>query len=1013
MIERLKEVINIEATTIADGDFLLTHVPFENLFLYEKGTRVSEKSISEEQFYTEQLLEHEDEHKFVIVQGSPGCGKSHLIRWMYERFRKECDPQREAILFISRSRNTLQDAIEQILKSDIFSDDIKNHELKRIKDAHKGRTGEELSRQIAFEFCQAVHRDDNNDNCVVDRRCRDWLKVFLLDPFIQEKFLLCAKGPVERIHARLEYTEGSEVDFDESPIFTEASFAMDVAAMSKLKDTSSRAAEFTIKLGEFLNTRADKDAQRAKIAAYLNSKISEVIENSILYNATDFRKLFQALRKQLKQQGKNLTLFIEDITSLSGLDRALMEELIANHQTPENADYCRITSFLGTTQKVYDDSIPTNYKDRVTTNILIKEATVLGEIDKLAQFAARYMNAINLNKAVVDRWALSGAKPQNAPLSNANVDIKWSLVDIGGRIISIYPFNKRALWNLYQTIAEDRRTPRMFLRSVLRHVLANWCTLGKERFLLEENIFSNGEIKVPIWFEPIEMQLNKNYNVDYEIPRGILLRIWGNRTTQKVGDCVGEVEKAIFENFGIPTDIFDQKEGANQPPVLTGTGAGTGNPPPPLPPTTDEYQKLCNKLTEWFEKKEELAEHIELRDLMRQRILDAIDWEAEGVSPQFVRLFDDRYRLSVEGQKAGMGAMTYTIKRSDDALFALMAVAAYRYRGNRSWDTGDGGVSYINFMVWFEKNKADIIYHVKNPKGALTDVGYLNIVSEYGCKLLTGQVKPNMSEDELYVALCEDIKPVVSIGHSETWRDTQKLISEKGVDLHRNNLGYFSKNWGDILKESMQYRFLDAHEIYCEIENFKKAKFDLAKIELPSGFADEKIYGLPIYIIAALVKRLDSLASAEKKLVEDSTMILRAAIGEDYSKEVIGEAINEISLFLNFLGNELNLAYTVDDYLPLSNRQIKPEILSEQLVLIRELSSELTNQQLISKLTEVDISFLLLCSDVFRKFNALIMEKKNLLKGGGTAADVTELAKVRKNVKDEAAQMKKLIGGGI
>lgn len=87
-----------------------------------------------------------------------------------------------------------------------------------------------------------------------------------------------------------------------------------------------------------------------KIANYLNQFVNDVIQRCAGIEPGDFRDIFQDIRKELYRIGKNLTLFIEDVTSFTGVDDALLDALIVEH-TGMNAgeNLCRISSIVGTT----------------------------------------------------------------------------------------------------------------------------------------------------------------------------------------------------------------------------------------------------------------------------------------------------------------------------------------------------------------------------------------------------------------------------------------------------------------------------------------------------------------------------------------------------------------------------------------------------------------------------------------------------------------------------------------
>ena len=62
--------------------------------------------------------------------------------------------------------------------------------------------------------------------------------------------------------------------------------------------------------------------------------------------------IFAHLRRDLKKQGKNLTIFIEDFTGFTGIDQELITALSYEHGG-DYQDLCRVTSVIGITNDYY------------------------------------------------------------------------------------------------------------------------------------------------------------------------------------------------------------------------------------------------------------------------------------------------------------------------------------------------------------------------------------------------------------------------------------------------------------------------------------------------------------------------------------------------------------------------------------------------------------------------------------------------------------------------------------
>ena len=110
------EVVRIDTITSSQGDFLATHVPFKKIQTLKKFETNSsnEKYYSEEDIYNNIILNPKNKHQFMLVIGSSGAGKSHLIRWFDAKLEQN-KPENEVVLFVRRSDNNLKGTIKQLL----------------------------------------------------------------------------------------------------------------------------------------------------------------------------------------------------------------------------------------------------------------------------------------------------------------------------------------------------------------------------------------------------------------------------------------------------------------------------------------------------------------------------------------------------------------------------------------------------------------------------------------------------------------------------------------------------------------------------------------------------------------------------------------------------------------------------------------------------------------------------------------------------------------------------------
>ena len=66
------------------------------------------------------------------------------------------------------------------------------------------------------------------------------------------------------------------------------------------------------------------DVMPVRLADYMNTLVNEVIQTCAGLEPGDFEQVFVEIRKEIKRQGKNLTLLIEDIIAFTGVNVALL-----------------------------------------------------------------------------------------------------------------------------------------------------------------------------------------------------------------------------------------------------------------------------------------------------------------------------------------------------------------------------------------------------------------------------------------------------------------------------------------------------------------------------------------------------------------------------------------------------------------------------------------------------------------------------------------------------------------
>ena len=636
--KRVSEVIRNDIMSAQKEDFLAVHTPFRNLRYSLQGNK-NEKTLDDRSFLIKELLGKRHDHNLIVIRGDTGSGKSHLIRWLKEKYILEVDAGSEAILFIERHQNSLQSTLMQIINSGLFGD-RNTDDLKKLAQSRQSLDMEGLNLRVIHEFAQAAdlaYRED--ETLPLERKYLRKVHDFLVDEVVRES-LAISGGAVERICNRLNPINKMERQ-EKAPQFTADDFAFcaDKKHEMKRKGSSSNAVE----LAEDLSDRKRGKDLRVKLAEFLNTLLETVVENVSQLSTGDLKQIFLSLRQELKAQGRNLTIFVEDITAFSGLDRALMDVLITEHRgTEEKEKYCRLVSIVGITEDFYQSQLRDNYRERITCLVLTNDALFNQEQDVL-EMSARYINAIyqpsdNLKKWLEDK----DGDETELPLAQLPPEHFWGTYRLDDdRLFPLYPFNQQLILRIYDSL--DNKSPRIFLRA-LAEILNNYhsSATANQSFPPPINEFV-ATYDIPQLQSGHEQQV-LTQGGEHGNRLLTLLRGWGDGTAfSQVTNgkrTVGGLVEEVFAAFSLP---FIEGNPEDSKPVGAPIKLGKPNLPnenkvPKRREETkyegrDSQTEAFNKLrVNWkSENGDKLVSFRQLRDDMLGFIVDSIDWENEGV----------------------------------------------------------------------------------------------------------------------------------------------------------------------------------------------------------------------------------------------------------------------------------------------------------------------------------------------------------------------------------------------
>lgn len=834
--KRISQVLRIDSIDSTDSDFLATHVPLRKIVVSTKsGDRFKEDYKSEEDIYND-IFDNEltrSEHQFVIVEGSSGAGKSHFIRWLYAMLSAK-EEKDDVVLLIRRSDNTLKGTIRQLLEIKEVKEISNKEAYERLVKANQTITENKFKSTIYHQFIVEIENDTSE---ALGNSKRKKLIALLSNSTFQER-LMSAGGPIDRIYSKI-ISSSSGVDLDLIAQFCKADLTLDIDFIYQLDDADKKAQDFANSLLE-----GDDDEFIQKITDYMNSFVETVIQTSAGIEPGDFQQIFKEIRQELKRKGKNLILLVEDITSFTGVNQALLNVLVTGH-TGSNAvdDLCKLISVVGTTTQYYEQ-FRDNYRDRITKQITIRDGVIGENKNDLVQFVVKYLNAISLSSDALDGWVKNGAYPEDMPVYEDNDHDHWDKFRlVSGKQISLFPFTQNAIINLYEAMP-DHKTPRYILRDIVEpavnEVLHDISLFPKFCIGWHSSLSESVENRIGSIVQ--STQIAQEQKADYRKRLVTFMSFWTNKTLDITNNgCIAGIKTKIF--FELKFDEFVRrlksistiKEVAKHPSIVNniyseqhsdiGVCEIVAEQKPqgqPVKPTVKEqpgiapenqkkYDSFKSNVIAWHRDGGNLISFQPIREQISNFVYNSINWQQEGVPLDS----KERFKNSIVNRLVGFKRQDQALDKcmvifndTDETYQLLLCFGKWLYLGNKSWNFPDSASAVYFATSWLQRNKDKFVNVIKNVDKGSSIPAYIKaaMIEKVYVLIINGRIKDTKIDhlgDETFLSKDDTLKNETDeflSGHSKAWRDLHQFIYDQSESMELSNASvrYFNLIQGNV-----------------------------------------------------------------------------------------------------------------------------------------------------------------------------------------------------------------------
>lgn len=618
-----------DAASLGAGHFQAVHHPLR-LQQRPLGVRSGGRWVDEIEIV--KVLEgplRSDGYLLVPVVGKSGTGKSHLVRWVAERTGNRDDWESR---YLAKNRTSIRSVIETVIKGlegpaieaareALLSAPARTESeqvlAERLLDELALITSEESAAEVDAAHGKAAQMAD---------KLRRELPDILRDPVVRRR--LTGEGAVIPRLVGLAMRGRSDGDgLDDDAIrVVDGDLPL---AFAEIGQASRGAQKLLGQLGSI------PDLKAAAIGL-INEALPSAVKRVFVSDQVDLIEVFRDVRRELLASGKELALFIEDLTVLHGVEREFLDAIIEPARSPDG-NLCGLRVLFAVTEHHFDelDTVRTRCDDAYRLDTSYDPDRVGLEhgigLEEAMSFLGRYLNACRQDpNELEDLW---DKRQGDAWIPNAcdACDHQVHCHETFGRSgegYGLYPYNPVAVNRFVESMSSERFDPREVVRELVNRFLVLAATdLRRGDFPSDELVGPFNERSDPI--EPlVQARLKAKRPADFARVVNSM-RYWS--------ETPANVEDATVAAFGL--DPLDGPETSPSPPPQPkkpSRPSRPGGPPKPPRETTvasrlrAPWSKIFDDLSGWANNQRTLDASAtrRLKELVHKSILQSLDFSA-------------------------------------------------------------------------------------------------------------------------------------------------------------------------------------------------------------------------------------------------------------------------------------------------------------------------------------------------------------------------------------------------
>ena len=528
------------------------------------GDRDTGEACSERELLEWFLADEPDGRRIVPIVGSSGIGKSHVIRWLDAQIRRQPGADRRVILRIPKGMS-LKGVLGILLKDlpgsayEQFRTELVRAQEELDPREAAGLMCEMLAHTLGemYREAEAALQKNPGDKSAQEHHAfcgADMLQALLRNQLLRDEHFVRTPdgrdGVVRRLVEQLTEVRDASGDDDRQHSFT----ADDLKFDPRIKRNALGRNEAKA-LAQF-----DRGDRRATAAHILNGALDGAKQRLLRLDPT-VSELFNAVRRELFEEHRELVLLVEDFAVLSGLQKQLLQVITQEAFRDGRQELCTMrtalaytTGYMNTATVLTRANVVFQIPDRPGT-----EEEILSRIKKLV---GAYLNAARMGQDALEEAVRASAQESavehdGIPVFNADVEPEaratLDAFGVSSDGYELFPFNAAAIDQMsHEGCSQNGRlvyNPRFIIQNVITTVL-------NHRDLFEGGNFPSGTFGAHGKPLPAGLAEEVKRRVPVQAFERYLrfLAYWGGFPGTPTE--INQIEPRVFSAFGLDRRIF-------------------------------------------------------------------------------------------------------------------------------------------------------------------------------------------------------------------------------------------------------------------------------------------------------------------------------------------------------------------------------------------------------------------------------------------------------------------------